>query len=938
MTLPEALATSCDTYFYTSATASTTAAAASAGTRSRSGPPLRLRRADRARHRRRGTRGSCRRRRGARRRSTSDWDKAWKPGDSIQLAIGQKDLTVTPLQMARFYAMIANGGKLVTPHIVAGVEQPGDRTASSTSTLQRFAPTPPREPASTRPRSQVVRDGLCARDALDERHLVRRLRQLPGRRSPGKTGTAEKVVTLPGYPTGHLEDQSWWCGYGPVRRRRELVVCAVIENGGHGRHGGRAGGAEGLRAVLRREGARPTQALGETSTDRRRVDTAPRRSGRAALERRRRRRCRAPARLGAAARRRGARRRTGSGRSAGITRSTSRATRTTSSSARRSPRRSACVALVVAIADRPVALPAPLAHHLRRHDRADGARLRRRPRRCAARSAGSTSARSSSSRPSSGRCSSCSRSPASSPSAREADRRAPDGRCAAIGLAAVPDAARLPPARPRHRARLHRRARRGAVPRRRALAAPRAARRRSRARRRRRRALVAPGGRRRRAEAVPDGPPDGLHATPTPIRAARPTTSTSRSPRSARAASTGAASTGATPDAARLPARARDRLRVRLVRRAARLLRRVDPAAALPARRLAGPARRHRRRRPLRRDRRRRDRLRVPVPGVRQRRHDDGDRAGDRHPAAVRHRRRLVDGREPARGRRSCRRSTPGAARPTSCADDAARHRPARRRRRSRGTRAAEAAAAHPVLVDGHPRAAARADALAAGGDRCARPDERRPDGGAARSCASSRAPRRPTTRRELRAATRALVPVDRRADRDRRPASLPYVLADGHRRGRRPGSGFPSTRSRTPSPARSATSGAPLAARLPVLREAFERAPDARRGRRRGDARGAAAAARGRSIPVLALAQAGCSPTSRPPAARRTPGDPRGRGRGVAPRLGAARRHRPRRRARSSAGFRAEPSGRGGRRGRVDVRARDARSARHRRSVRSRS
>ena len=48
-----------------------------------------------------------------------------------------------------------------------------------------------------------------------------------------------------------------------------------------------------------------------------------------------------------------------------------------------------------------------------------------------------------------------------------------------------------------------------------------------------------------------------------------------------------------------------------------------------------------------------RDRDRVPLPGVRQRRHDDGDRAGDRHPAAVRHRRRLVDGREPGRDRRA---------------------------------------------------------------------------------------------------------------------------------------------------------------------------------------------------------------------------------------------------------------------------------------------
>ena len=47
----------------------------------------------------------------------------------------------------------------------------------------------------------------------------------------GKTGTAQKIVQLPGY-TGE-QDQSWWCGYGPANDPK-LVVCALIENGGHG--------------------------------------------------------------------------------------------------------------------------------------------------------------------------------------------------------------------------------------------------------------------------------------------------------------------------------------------------------------------------------------------------------------------------------------------------------------------------------------------------------------------------------------------------------------------------------------------------------------------------------------------------------------------------------------------------------------------------------
>jgi penicillin-binding protein 2 len=230
MTLPEALAESCDTYFY------------EIGNRFYN----------------RGTEGRVRMQQWARRlgfgettgldiggesegllptpdwrRRTfeSDWDRAWNPGDSIQFAIGQKDLLVTPLQMAAFYAMLANGGSVVTPYLVSDVEQPRAK-GSPRVVLRNFAPRPPQSSGLDAAALAAVRDGLYLAT-----HSVRGTSSgvfasfaIP---ISGKTGTAEKVVRIPGYPSDHLEDQSWWCGWGPSDNAK-IVVCALIENGGHG--------------------------------------------------------------------------------------------------------------------------------------------------------------------------------------------------------------------------------------------------------------------------------------------------------------------------------------------------------------------------------------------------------------------------------------------------------------------------------------------------------------------------------------------------------------------------------------------------------------------------------------------------------------------------------------------------------------------------------
>ena len=161
-------------------------------------------------------------------------DRLWKPGDSIQLAIGQKDLLVTPLQMARFYSLIANGGRLVTPHVLMDIEQ-GGSSGGPGRVLRSY--TGVTQPSGVDPAAlAVVRDGLFEATHAGIGTSAAIFGSFPVRVA-GKTGTAEKVVHIGSY-TG-LKDQSWWCGYGStdgqtVRGKPPLVVCALIENGGHG--------------------------------------------------------------------------------------------------------------------------------------------------------------------------------------------------------------------------------------------------------------------------------------------------------------------------------------------------------------------------------------------------------------------------------------------------------------------------------------------------------------------------------------------------------------------------------------------------------------------------------------------------------------------------------------------------------------------------------
>ena len=239
--------------------------------------------------------------------------------------------------------------------------------------------------------------------------------------------------------------------------------------------------------------------------------------------------------------------------------------------------------------------------------------------------------------------------------------------------------------------------------------------------------------------------------------------------------------------------------------------------------------------RPLRRDRRRRDRLRVPVPGLRQRRHDDGHRTDHRHPAPVRLGRRLVDDLEPGRRRRAARDPRPrrAAARMKQSAAALAAH-----AGRPGGEAQLGRAPASIALGGARELVPLLAKELRAGGDAAAVSETYRPDAAAFVWIG------RPDEH-ALRTASLARIPIVGVTEGER----LPYVL-DTNLVRIAPAAGCRSTRSRQRSPACSGQPGPGLAARLPVLRPARRRRADPRRPRDRNALVGVAAWIPGVDLP----------------------------------------------------------------------------------------
>jgi len=144
---------------------------------------------------------------------TKRFGKYWGYTTIISLAIGQGEMSATPLQMANIMAIIANRGYYIKPHLIKAIgEKKGVKKEylvknSVDIDLQHFDP---------------VIDGM--QDAVNSSFGTARDSAIPDILMCGKTGTVQNP---------HGKNHSVFVGFAP-RDNPKIAIAVIVENAGFG--------------------------------------------------------------------------------------------------------------------------------------------------------------------------------------------------------------------------------------------------------------------------------------------------------------------------------------------------------------------------------------------------------------------------------------------------------------------------------------------------------------------------------------------------------------------------------------------------------------------------------------------------------------------------------------------------------------------------------
>ena len=154
----------------------------------------------------------------------------WYAGETISVAIGQGQLSVTPMSMAVMMATVANGGTRVVPRLVTAID---DGTGGGWREVP--PPVSPYKPFLMKPSTvAAVHEGLWM--AVNGSGTATRAR-IAGRDVAGKTGTAQ-VISLKGRARAagsdkDLRDHGWFVFFAP-RDNPEVAGVVFAEHSEHG--------------------------------------------------------------------------------------------------------------------------------------------------------------------------------------------------------------------------------------------------------------------------------------------------------------------------------------------------------------------------------------------------------------------------------------------------------------------------------------------------------------------------------------------------------------------------------------------------------------------------------------------------------------------------------------------------------------------------------
>ena len=155
--------------------------------------------------------------------------KNWSGGRTLQAAIGQQS-TFSPLQIAKYTAIVANGGKQITPTIVKNILN-SDGTEESKSQVKKYVKQKLNlenddsgNVKISKENIKIVQQGMksVAQDGGTAYNIFKNFEMEIG----GKTGSAE----APGNKVN-----AWFTGFAPYDNP-QICVVVMVENGGHGNY------------------------------------------------------------------------------------------------------------------------------------------------------------------------------------------------------------------------------------------------------------------------------------------------------------------------------------------------------------------------------------------------------------------------------------------------------------------------------------------------------------------------------------------------------------------------------------------------------------------------------------------------------------------------------------------------------------------------------